>query len=219
VMRCGCQRENFFEGCEGRSEERCGRPDAGQSLFGGIGQRAEAAEAKRGEPLPVPGCNKPGTLMRRKPSRWCETTGMERADRVEPACRRQWQHCWEWTQESLSDEGRIHTTNLTRGKSQGGGQPHSGHFGPIRVALETRPSTREAHERGKTLRTRSETSKVERGAAKSKRAATESMAGTHHIRKNVEGPTHSEVHVNVTRAATTINFGCVGVNRTGSANL
>jgi hypothetical protein len=106
VMRCGYQRENFFEGCEGRSEERCGRPDASQSLFGGIGRRAEAAEAKRGEPLPVPGCNKPGTLMRSKPSRWCETTRMERADRVEPACRRRWRHRREWTQESMSEEGR-----------------------------------------------------------------------------------------------------------------
>jgi hypothetical protein len=136
-----------------------------------------------------------------KPRGWNEQTGWNRAAEGDGniagsgrrrACRRR---------------GEVHTNNLTRGKSRGSGQPHPRHFGPIRVALETRPSTREAHERGKTLRTRSETSKVERGAAKSKRAATESMAGTHHFRENVEGPTHSEVHVNVTRAATTLDFG------------
>jgi hypothetical protein len=40
--------------------------------------RVEAAVLKRGEPLPVPGCNKPGTFLRSKPSRWCKTTRAER---------------------------------------------------------------------------------------------------------------------------------------------
>jgi hypothetical protein len=39
--------------------------------------RVEAAALKRGEPLPVSGCNKPGTFLRSKPSRWCKTTWAE----------------------------------------------------------------------------------------------------------------------------------------------
>jgi hypothetical protein len=145
----------------------------------------------------------PGLFLRRKPSRWCKTTWMERADRVEPVCRRRWQHRWEWTQESMSDEGRIHTTNLTRGKCRRGGQPHRRRFGPIRAALETRPSTRGAHEPGKTLRTRLETSKVERGAVNSNQLLPSPWPEPTAFERSRKDRRTLKCRYNVTRAATT----------------
>jgi hypothetical protein len=48
-----------------------------------FGQRRSGRRTrKRCEPLPVPGCNRPGTHSRRKPSGWCETTRAERVDRI-----------------------------------------------------------------------------------------------------------------------------------------
>lgn len=55
------------------------RMKADDGLRTDAARQAVDATAKRGEPLPVPGCNKPGTPVRRKPSRWCETTRAERA--------------------------------------------------------------------------------------------------------------------------------------------
>jgi hypothetical protein len=111
--------------------------------------------------------------------------------------------CREWTQSSMSDEGRIHTTNLTRGKCQRGGQPHPRRFGPIRAALETRPSARGAHERGKTLRTRLETGKVERGAAESNPPLPSSWPEPTTFERSWKDRRTLKYRYNVTRAATT----------------
>jgi hypothetical protein len=74
VTRCGCERGELFEGCEPRRGERPGRPD---SSFGSASRGARRRETRR-TPRSAAGCNKPATVVRRKPSRWCETTRTER---------------------------------------------------------------------------------------------------------------------------------------------
>lgn len=56
AMWCGCWRGDFFEGCEGADGEAPGRtgPDGLRTSGADVGGK------KRCEPLPVPGCNKPG---------------------------------------------------------------------------------------------------------------------------------------------------------------
>jgi len=87
VMWRGCQRGDFFEGCEGAVGEAPAyrtssapriRPGGSTARWRRSGRRVP----KRCEPLPVPGCNKPGTRSRSKPPRWCKTTRAEPADRT-----------------------------------------------------------------------------------------------------------------------------------------
>lgn len=73
-----CRWGDFFEGCEVRREEASDPPQASEHRFTGAARQVGADDCKRGEPLPVAGCNKPATPVRRKPSRWCETTRTER---------------------------------------------------------------------------------------------------------------------------------------------
>jgi len=82
---------------------------------------------KRCEPLPVPGCNKPGTHSRRKPSGWCETTGTERVDRsgIRPAegggnaigSGRERAMSEEGTPSSESHERQVRRTQATAGQA------------------------------------------------------------------------------------------------------
>jgi hypothetical protein len=106
--------------------------------------------------------------------------------------------------------GAIHTTNLTRGKSRGSGQPHPTHFGPIRAALEMGPSTRGAHEPGKTLRTRLETSKVERGAARSDQLLPRPWPEPTALERSQHDRRTLKYTPTITRAATTSTFGSRG---------
>jgi hypothetical protein len=78
-----CRWGDFFEGCEVRREEASDPPQARRAqVHSGAARQAGAGDCKRGEPLPVAGCNKPATPVRRKPSRWCETTRAERDRRT-----------------------------------------------------------------------------------------------------------------------------------------
>jgi hypothetical protein len=74
VMRCGCWRGELFEGCEPRRGERPGGPEKPGLQVARVGSRRET----RRTPRSAAGCNKPATAVRRKPSRWCETTRAER---------------------------------------------------------------------------------------------------------------------------------------------
>jgi hypothetical protein len=69
--RVCCEWGDFFEGCEVRREE-APDPTGGEraSIHFGEARQAAGRWLKRGEPRPVPGCNKPGTPVSRKPSRW-----------------------------------------------------------------------------------------------------------------------------------------------------
>jgi hypothetical protein len=77
VTRCGCRREEFFEGCETRREEASARP-RGRSGSPGMRRGGVDWPETRRTPGSAAGCNKPATSERRKPSRWCETTRTER---------------------------------------------------------------------------------------------------------------------------------------------
>jgi hypothetical protein len=56
-----CGWGDFFEGCEVRHEDASASPEASEYRFTDAARQAVGRCSKRGEPLPVPGCNKPGT--------------------------------------------------------------------------------------------------------------------------------------------------------------
>jgi hypothetical protein len=150
-----------------------------------FGQRKSGRRSwKRCEPLPVPGCNKPGTHSRRKPSGWCKTTRAERVFRIgirstdgggnATRSGREGGTSEKGTPSSESHERQVHTERATARQSTSDRIRRSeGEAKVMRDSPQTVLTNRIgglAH--GKTLRINPATGQGREGSSEGQRAAT-----------------------------------------------